>query len=67
MDKETLIKELVKLGEFNELSNPNISTILYTLAILAREDKEWLLLELVQTADKINDILCNQLINDNES
>lgn len=67
MDTQTLIKELVKLGEFNELSNPNISTVLYTLATLAREDNGWLLLELVQTADKINDILCNQLINDNES
>lgn len=61
MDKEMLIKELVKLGELNELSNPHISTILFTLATLAEADKEWLLSVLVQTADKINDIFLNQL------
>lgn len=58
MDKETLIKELARLAELNETTNPCISSILYTLASLCMSNDEELLFD---TFDKVNDIFINQL------
>lgn len=43
MDKETLIKELNRLAEANELTNPIAASVLYTLAGLCVTDSEALL------------------------
>lgn len=58
MDKETLIKELARLAELNETTNPYASTILYTLSSLCMDNNEELL---VATMDKTNDIFLNHL------
>lgn len=58
MDKKTLINELTRLAQANELTNPHASTVLYTLASLCTSGNE---IMLIDTVDKVNDIFINQL------
>ena len=43
MNKEELIKELNRLAELNELSNPIAASVLYTLSGLCLTDNEGLI------------------------
>lgn len=64
MDKETLIKELNRLAEDNEQTNPIAASILYTLSGLCVTDAEELLA--IET-EKINNFFIKhlrKLIND---
>lgn len=58
MDKQTLIKELNRLAEANEQTNPVAASVLYTLSGLCLTDNEALI---AISTNKINDYFINQL------
>lgn len=58
MDKETLIKELNRLAEANEQTNPVAASVLYTLAGLCVMDDEHLIS--IET-ERINNHFLTQL------
>lgn len=58
MDKLTLIKELNRLAELNETTNPIAASVLYTLSGLCATDKEILI---SIEADSINNHFVTQL------
>lgn len=58
MNKETLIKELNRLAELNETTNPIAASVLYTLSGLCATDKEILI---SIEADSINNHFLTQL------
>lgn len=58
MDKETLIKELNRLAEANETTNPIAASVLYTLSGLCLTDNEALI---AISTHKINEHFLKQL------
>lgn len=58
MNKETLIKELNRLAEANEITNPIAASVLYTLSGLCLTDNESLI---AISTNKINEYFLTQL------
>lgn len=58
MDKKTLIKEINRLAEANESTNPIAASVLYTLSGLCVMDNEYLIA--IET-EKINNFFLTQL------